>query len=156
MSPLFVFQEILDRNIPQEIKIKKEKTGRKAVKGTKKLLGVIKAKKILLYTPVIEWYLQHGLRLTAVHQLIEYEPGMPFSWFPEEVANARREADKDPLKKQLGDAAKLKGNSFYGKMKSTKLTLEEGVLTKPLGLHILTIQKRLVGPMRSKILNELL
>ena len=156
MSPLFVFQEILDRNIPQEIKIYKEKTGRKAVKGTKKLLGVIKAKKILLYTPVIEWYLQHGLRLTAVHQLIEYEPGMPFSWFPEEVANARREADKDPLKKQLGDVAKLKGNSFYGKKKSTKLTLEEGVLTKPLGLHILTIQKRLVGPMRSKILNELL
>ena len=151
MSPLFVFQEILDRNIPQEIKIYKEKTGRKAVKGTKKLLGVIKAKKILLYTPVIEWYLQHGLRLTAVHQLIEYEPGMPFSWLPEEVANARREADKDPLKKQLGDVAKLKGNSFYGKMKSTKLTLEEGVLTKPLGLHILTIQKRLVGPMRSKI-----
>ena len=156
MSPLFVFREILDRNIPQEIKIYKEKTGRKAVKGTKKLLGVIKAKKILLYTPVTEWYLQHGLRLTAVHQLIEYEPGMPFSWFPEEVANARREADKDPLKKQLGDVAKLKGNSFYGKMKSTKLTLEEGVLTKPLGLHILTIQKRLVGPMRSKILNELL
>ena len=156
MSPLFVFQEILDRNIPQEIKIYKEKTGRKALKGTKKLLGVIKAKKILLYTPVIEWYLQHGLRLTAVHQLIEYEPGMPFSWFPEEVANARREADKDPLKKQLGDVAKLKGNSFYGKMKSTKLTLEEGVLTKPLGLHILTIQKRLVGPMRSKILKELL
>ena len=156
MSPLFVFQEILDRNIPQEIKIYKEKTGRKAVKGTKKLLGVIKAKKILLYTPVIEWFLQHGQRLTAVHQLIEYEPGMPFSWFPEEVANARREADKDPLKKQLGDVAKLKGNSFYGKMKSTKLTLEEGVLTKPLGLHILTIQKRLVGPMRSKILNELL
>ena len=41
---------------------------------------------------------------------------MPFSWFPEEVANARREADKDPLKKQLGEVAKLKGNSFYGKM----------------------------------------
>ena len=47
-----------------------------------------------------------------VHQLIEYEPGMPFSWFPEEVANARREVDKDPLKKQLGNVAKLKGNSF--------------------------------------------
>ena len=54
----------------------------------------MKAKKILLYTTLIEWYLQHGLKLTAVHQLIEYKPGMPFSWFPEEVANARREADK--------------------------------------------------------------
>ena len=42
------------------------------MKDTKKLPGVMKAKKILLYTPVLEWYLQHGLRLTVVHQLIEY------------------------------------------------------------------------------------
>ena len=62
---------------------------------------------------------------------------MPFSWFPEEVANARREADKDPLKKQLGDVAKLKGNSFYGKMiedlgrhKSTKFARKEMVVDK--------------------------
>ena len=103
MSPLFVVQEIPDRDIPDEIKIYKEKTGRKTVKRTKKFLGVMKAKMILLYTPLIEWYLQQGLRLTAVHQLIDYEPGMPFSWFSEEVANARREADKDPLKKQLGE-----------------------------------------------------
>ena len=139
MSPLFVVQEILDRDIPEEIKIYKEKTGRKTVKETKKLLGVMKAKKILLYTPLIEWYLQHGLRLTAVHQLIEYEPGMPFAWFPEEMANARREADKDPLKKQLGDVVKLKGDSFYGKMiedlgrhKSTKFTREEASVDKAL------------------------
>ena len=99
----------------------------------------MKAKKILLCTPLIEWYLQHGLRLTAVHQLIKYKPGMPFSWFPEEVANARREADKDPLKKKLGDVAKLKGNSFYGKMiedldrhKSTKFTCKEMVVNKGL------------------------
>ena len=83
MSPLFVVQEIPDRDIPEKMKIYKEKPGRKTVKETKKLLGVMKAKKILLYTPLIEWYLQHGLRLTTVHQLIEYEPGMPFSWFPE-------------------------------------------------------------------------
>ena len=64
---------------------------------------------------------------------------MPFSWFPEELANARREVDKDPLKKQLGDVAKLKGNSFYGKMiedldrhKSTKFTRKEMVVDKAL------------------------
>ena len=74
-----------------------------------------------------------------VHQLIEYKPGMPFSWFPEEVANARREADKDPLKKQLGDVAKRKGNSFYGKMiedkgrhKRTRFTRDEKVVDKAL------------------------
>ena len=75
----------------------------------------MKGKKILLYTPLIEYNLQHGVRLTAVHQLIEYKPGMPFSWFLETVANARHEADKDPLKKQLRDVAKLKGNSLYGR-----------------------------------------
>ena len=64
---------------------------------------------------------------------------MPFSWFPQEVANARREADKDLLKKQLGDVTKLKGNSFYGKMiedlgchKSTKFTREERVVDNAL------------------------
>ena len=76
----------------------------------------MKAKKILFHTPVIKWHIRHGLRLTGVHQLIKYKPGMPFLWFPEEVAKARRETDKDPLKKQLGDVAKLKGNSFYGNM----------------------------------------
>ena len=64
---------------------------------------------------------------------------MPFSWFPEEVANARHEAGKDPQKKQLGDVAKLKENSFYGKIiedlschKSTKFTREERVVYKAL------------------------
>ena len=54
--------------------------------------------------------------ITGVHHLIGYEPGRPFAWFPEEVANASRQADNDPSKKQLGDVSKLKGNSFYGKM----------------------------------------
>ena len=55
------------------------------------------------------------------------------------MANARREADKDPLKKQLGNVAKIKGNSVYGEMiedldrrKSTKFALEERVVDKAL------------------------
>ena len=78
--------------------------------------------------------------------MIEYEPGKPFSWFPEEEANARREGDKDPLKNQLGDVAKLKGNSFYRKMiedlgrhKSTKFTRVERVVEKALRSPYLTI-----------------
>ena len=79
-------------------------------------MGVTKTEKILLYTPLIKWYLNHGMVITGVHNLIEYQRGKPFAWFPEEVANARRQADNDPSKKQLGDVSKLKGNSFYGKM----------------------------------------
>ena len=99
----------------------------------------MKAKNIFLYTPVIEWHLEHGLRLTVAHQLTEYKPGMPFAWLPEKVANASCEADKDPLKKQLSDVSKRKGNSFYGKMiedlgryKRTRFMREERVVEKAL------------------------
>ena len=47
MPPLFVVDEIPDICIPEEMKLYKELTGRKTIKGTKKLLGVTKAKKIL-------------------------------------------------------------------------------------------------------------
>ena len=58
MSPLFVVQEIPDRGIPEEIKIYQEKAGRKSVKQKNELLGVMKVKKTLSYTPLIKWYLQ--------------------------------------------------------------------------------------------------
>ena len=129
MAPLFVVQEIPEELVPEHMKKYKKETGRATVKGTKKLCGVMKAEKILLYTPVIKWYLEHGLKITAVHQLLEYESGKPFDWFPEEVANARREADSDKSKKVLGDTAKLKGNSFYGKMIEDKAKHTNTVFT---------------------------
>ena len=98
----------------------------------------------------------------AVHQLIKYKPDIPFSWFPEEVANARRKVNKDPLKKQLGDVAKLKGNSFYGKMiedlgrhKSTKFTRKEMVVDKTLRSPFFNNLEEIGGAMILKILNEL-
>ena len=45
MVPLFVVQERPNCNITEEIKRCKDQTGRKTVKGTKKLLGLKKAKK---------------------------------------------------------------------------------------------------------------
>ena len=53
----------------------KEKTGKKQSRKPK---SAMKAKMILLYTPMIRWYLQHGLRLTTVHQLVDYEQGKSF------------------------------------------------------------------------------
>ena len=102
------------------------------------MLGVIKPKKIHLYTPMIRLYQRYGLSLRAVHELVEYEQGNPFEWFPEEIANTRYKAFKDPLKNQLGDVMKLKGNTFYGKMiedlvhlKRAKFIQVNGLLTMP-------------------------
>ena len=39
----------------------------------------MKAKKILLHASIIRWYLQHDLKLIAVHQLVENEQGKSFS-----------------------------------------------------------------------------
>ena len=116
MSPLFVVQEIPNDRISEHMHEYLLKTGRKRIPGTRKLCGLMKAKNILLYTPLLKWYLAHGLQVTAFHQFLKYERGKPFAWFPEEVADARRQADKDHDKRIVGDTAKLKANSFYGKM----------------------------------------
>ena len=135
--PLFVISEVPEEQIPQHMKDYQINTGRKKIKNNKKLLGVMKAEKILLYWPLLKWYLNHGLQVTKIHRYISYTSGTPFKWFPEEVSSARRAADNDKNKKQLGDTAKLKGNSFYGKMienlekhMTTKFTRDEKLIDK--------------------------
>ena len=133
--PLFVISEVPEDQIPQHMKDYKINTGRKMIKNNKKLLGVMKTEKILLYSPLLKWYLNHGLQVTKIHRYISYTYGRPFKWFPEEVSSARRAADQDKNKRQLGDTAKLKGNSFYGKMienlekhMNTKFTTNEKLI----------------------------
>ena len=136
-SPLFILSEVPEDQIPQHMHAYKINTGRKKIKNNKKLLGVMKAEKILLYSPLLKWYLNHGLQVTKIHKYISYDSSRPFKWFPEEVSAARRAADQDKNKKQLGDTAKLKGNSFYGKMiedlgkhMNTKFTTDEELIDK--------------------------
>ena len=136
-SPLFILDEVPEEQIPQHMKDYKINTGRKKTKNNKKLFGVMKTEKILLYSPLLKWYLNHGLQVTKIHRYISYTSSRPFAWFPEEVSSARRDADNDKNKKQLGDTAKLKGNSFYGKMienlekhMTTKFTKDEKLIDK--------------------------
>ena len=136
-SPLFILSEVPEDQIPQHMHAYKINTGRKKVKNNKKLLGVMKAEKILLYSPLLKWYLNHSLQVTKIHKYISYTSGRPFKWFPEEVSSARRAADHAKNKRQLGDTAKLKGNSFYGKMienlekhMNTKFTTDENLINK--------------------------
>ena len=96
MPPLFVVQEIPDRDIPEEMKIYKEKTGRK--RG-KEVLGCYEGKKDpFVHAP--DWMVPTTWFKADSSSSIDWiQPGIPFSLFPEEVVNARRKADKDPLKK---------------------------------------------------------
>ena len=79
------------------------------------LVGSYHGKKILLATPLLRWYLAHGLVVDHVYQIIEYSPKPCFQHFGESVSAARRAGDADPDKAIIADTMKLLGNSAYGK-----------------------------------------
>ena len=84
------------------------------------LIGSFKGEKILLATPLLQWYLEHGLVVTHVYQVIQYWPDNCFEKFGKDVSNARRAGDKDPDQAIIADTMKLLGNSSYGKTITNK------------------------------------
>ena len=79
------------------------------------LAGSYRGEKILLATPLLRWYLAHGLVVDHVYQIIENEPKPCFQNFGDSVSAARRAGDADPDKSIIADTMKLLGNSAYGK-----------------------------------------
>ena len=71
--------------------------------------------KILIATPLLQWYLDHGLEVTHVYQVIEYDTIPCFRRFGDAVSTDRREGDFHPHKAIIVDTMKLLGNSGYGK-----------------------------------------
>ena len=45
------------------------------------LIGSMKGEKILLATPLLKWYLEHGLEISKVHQVVEFTPEPCFKPF---------------------------------------------------------------------------
>ena len=78
------------------------------------LVGAMAAKKILL-SELLRWYLKHGLVVTKIYQVIQYNAQPTFAAFAQSVTEARRRGDVDPSKQLLANTAKLVSNSFYGK-----------------------------------------
>jgi len=74
------------------------------------------ADEILLYTPLLRWYIDHGLELQAVYTTIEYQPEKLLTWFVEQVTEARGMGDTDQEKGIFAEVFKLLGNSTYGKL----------------------------------------
>jgi hypothetical protein len=86
------------------------------------LVGAMSAEKILLATPLLKWYISHGLKVTKVYQTIEYtNPSHCFSSFVEEVSSSRRKGDLNPNNSTLAETMKLIGNSGFGSMIMNKM-----------------------------------
>ena len=65
--------------------------------------------------PLLKWYLDHGLIVTRVYQVVEYIPNACFLPYGEAVFDARRTVDIDSNKSIIADIIKLVGSSSYGK-----------------------------------------
>ena len=84
------------------------------------LIGSYFGKKIGLSTPLLKWYLNHGLVITHVYTVVEYIPNAAFNSFMTQVAQARLDGDRDKDKALIAEAMKLIGNSSYGKLIANK------------------------------------
>ena len=60
------------------------------------LVGGMKAEKILLASPLLKWYLDHGMEVNRVYQCIEFVPAKCFEHFTREVTECRRLGDRNP------------------------------------------------------------
>ena len=93
----------------------------------KLLLSGLKAKKNLLASPLLAWYLTHNCIVMRIYQVIEYTPNACFKNFIDKVTKYRILGDKHPDMGILGACYKLISNSSYGsllmdKTKHTNIT----------------------------------
>ena len=66
------------------------------------LVGGLRVQKLLLFSPLVKWYIEEGLVITRVHEVIEYSKQKCFSKFVDFVSEARREGDRDLTKLIIG------------------------------------------------------
>jgi hypothetical protein len=119
MTPIFKNAEIKFEDIGEYMQNYHKEKNIPFNKG-KKLIGSYFGKEIVLYSPLLKWYLEHGLIITKFHCAIKYIPEYAFKQFADEVSDARRAGDVDADKKLIAETAKLFGNSAYGKTITNK------------------------------------
>ncbi len=79
------------------------------------LIGSFFGKNMLMITPLLKWYIAHGLEISKVHEVIQYTPLSCFEEFASRVSAARRDGDRDPDCSLVAETMKLLGNCGYGK-----------------------------------------
>ena len=113
MSPLFCTTDIPFEVIGPHMQ-NHAKRFNLSTKPRRLLVGGMRARQLLIATPLLRWYINHGLEVTKIYQTVEYNPQKCFRNFVRDVSDARRQGDVDPSKAILADTRKLEGNSAYG------------------------------------------
>lgn len=111
MPPVFKNTTVTVDNIGDYMRSFLQQTD-KTFKDTRYLIGSMFGEKILIITPLLRWYTSHGLIVTKIHQVIEFQPRQCFRGFVEGVTNDRRAGDRDPNLRAIADTSKLIGIHF--------------------------------------------
>jgi hypothetical protein len=115
MSPLFCTTDIPYEVIGKHMQDHVEKYN--LSKHSRRLLvGGMKGRDLLIATPLLQWYLNHGMVVTKIHQVVEFQQQRCFKEFVREVSDARRMGDRDPSTAIIADTKKVIGNASYGSL----------------------------------------
>ena len=112
--PIFKNFVIQEKHLSKYQKDLLKKHNKKLDKN-KKLIQSFVGDKILIYSPLLKWYVKHGLVVSKIHRFIECQPNDVFKEFTQKVSDARRRGDADESKKLIAEMMKLIGNSAFGR-----------------------------------------
>ena len=119
MNPIFKNTEVSLKDVGQHMQEYAKEYKIKDI-PRRLLIGSYFGKKIGLSTPLLKWYLNHGLIITHIYTVVEYIPNAAFNSFMMQVAQARLDGDHDNDKALIAEIMKLIGNSSYGNCLQTK------------------------------------
>ena len=110
------------------------------LKSRKWLISSMAATDILLSSPLLKWYLERGLVVTKIQQVIEFVDTTPFQDFLNDITYHRQMADKIPSRKIIAMNKKLTGNAAYGssildKQKYTKTKNISGLMNAKMAVN---------------------
>ena len=113
MSPIFCTSEVPFESYGEHMQRYVEEMGMGKTPRVL-LVGGMSAQEILIATPLLRWYLQQGIVVTKIHQVVECQQKRCFKGLARDVTAVRRAGDTNPDLKIMAETKKTQGNSSYG------------------------------------------
>ncbi|CAG2210268.1 unnamed protein product [Mytilus edulis] len=107
MSPLFCNMEIPFDSFGQRIQEHVEKHNL-SKKPRRLMVGGMKATEILIAAPLLKWYILHRMKVTKIHEVVEFQTQACFKNFVQEVSEASRQGDQNPDMAIIGETRKYR------------------------------------------------
>lgn len=124
MCPIFknleYSQEEAGEHMKEIIKLNQENPDKVKYTKNRKLIASLKGTKLLIKSDRLKWMIEHGCIVDKIYGVIPAVPGRPFKGFMDKVSEERRNGDKNPKYKVIGDMWKTVGNSAFGRTAMNK------------------------------------